>query len=84
MQEDRMTGRRRTGRRRTGCRRKENTCSRGRTINQYRPQKNKRNLEYSIKVDVNVRFNTFNILNGLVMVFFSGLKGNGHDKLMDQ
>ena len=27
-----------------------------------------RNLEYSIKVNVNVTFNTFNVLNGLVFV----------------
>ena len=66
-----MTGRRRTGRRRTGCRRKENTCSRGRTVSS---TKKKRNLEYSIKVNVNVRFNTFNVLNGLVMVFLADLK----------
>ena len=63
---------RRTGRRRTGCRRTENPHSRGRTI--YRQQKDDstncdRYLEYSIKVNVNVTFNAFNVLDRLVLVF---------------
>ena len=28
-----------------------------------------RNLEYSIKVNVNITFNAFNVLNGIVLVF---------------
>ena len=56
-------------------------------IYQYRLQKDDstncdRNLEYSIKVNVNKTFNAFNILDRLV--FFNSLKSNGLNNLTDQ
>ena len=70
---------------RTGCSRTENPQSRGRTI--YRPEKDDstncdRNLEYSTKVNVNVTFNAFNVLNEFFL-FFYGLKNLTDQRLME-